>query len=193
VRDENTSTIRLLKCVSGGSFQLMTFRKLLSASPALSNLNSLPCALILDSCPGDHGLSSSLSSMAPSNPVLYLIASPIIAALYGLFALRTSLQGRPPVFQEMRNSLLEGDTLPYVSTSVSRVYIYSAKDRMVLAADIERHIAQAMRAGFQVQVEKFDVSPHVSHAKADGQKYWQTVRNVWDSARASIPRQAARL
>jgi hypothetical protein len=168
----------------------MTLQGVLAAFPTFSD-DAVPCGLVLDSCPGDHGLSSSLSSMTPSNPVLYLIAAPIIAAAYGLFVLRTIFEGRPPVFTEMRASLLKPNILPDITLNVPRIYIYSVNDRIVHSADVEEHIAQASQATYAHSVQKFTASSHVGHAVSVEERYWRAISEFWGHTRTGLEQGAS--
>ncbi|KAK1143398.1 hypothetical protein N8T08_006726 [Aspergillus melleus] len=56
-----------------------------------------------------------------------------------------------------------------------RCYIYSDADELVNWMDIEAHAAEAQSKGWVVRREKFDGSPHVSHMRADPQRYWEIV------------------
>jgi hypothetical protein len=121
--------------------------------------------------------------MAPANPVLWALAAPLIALAYGLFYLRNVLSGNPEAFSDMRGALLHPALLPpFASAQTPRVYIYSARDKMVNVKDVEAHIATAKGAGLAVVSERFDNSPHVAHARSDADRYWQAVRDVWTAA-----------
>ncbi|PLB45230.1 putative indole-diterpene biosynthesis protein PaxU [Aspergillus steynii IBT 23096] len=56
-----------------------------------------------------------------------------------------------------------------------RYYIYSDADELVNWMDIEAHAAEAESKGWTVRREKFDGSPHVSHMRADPERYWGVV------------------
>jgi hypothetical protein len=166
----------------------MTFRKALAKSPTLPASRgavNFPIALILDSTPGDHGMSSAIASMAPSNPVARLVAVPVVAALYSLFYFVNAARGNSPIYTEMRMALQQVELLPNVSDkdadakAAPRLYFYSPRDRMTLFADVERHIAEARHLGFDVDVEKYDDTSHVGHMRADPDRYWQAVSRVW--------------
>jgi hypothetical protein len=168
--------------IVGGVFQLVTLQKAIARSSSLLSQSRVPCALVLDSCPGDHGLQSAIASMAPGNPLLRIFVIPVIAVAYGLFFLLNVLRGRPQVFPEARRALLQPQILPFADTSVPRAYIYSMQDRMVNAKDVESHIAAARENSITVTTAPFLKSAHVTHARTDPDRYWQTVRGTWDAA-----------
>lgn len=61
-----------------------------------------------------------------------------------------------------------------------RVYMYSDVDPFVPRIVIERHADEAEKSGFSVRKEVFLGSPHVAHARTDGERYWKVVRKVLD-------------
>jgi len=175
---------------NGGGFQFMTLQKMLSRSTIENSFSGqIPAALVLDSTPGDNGMLSSISSMAPPNPILRLIAVPFICLLYALFFIKNAAGGNGPIFTELRTALHDGDILPHIGakrdnlTASPRLYIYSARDKMTPASHVEKHIAEARRLGLDVDVEKFDGTPHVGHMRADSERYWGAVSHIWSKAR----------
>lgn len=181
-QDGQLSTILIHSFSNAGGFQLVKLQSLLRRSWPPS-LPPARCALILDSGPGDRGLPSVLSSMAPKNTFLYFLSVPIFALLYGIFVLRTMCQGRPPLFTELRDALLVDELLPpLMRNPVPRLYIYSASDDVVKSRFIEEHIALAAASGVIVATERYTQSDHVAHARADASRYWDRVQNFWREA-----------
>lgn len=64
-----------------------------------------------------------------------------------------------------------------------RVYIYGPGDRITPAAGVARHADEAEARGFRVRREVFEGSGHVSHARADADRYWRVVSQTWEKAR----------
>ncbi|KAF4419991.1 Transmembrane protein 53-B [Fusarium austroafricanum] len=62
---------------------------------------------------------------------------------------------------------------------IRRTYIYSETDALVGYKDLEAQASQAERLGFNVRMEKFDRSAHVSHARKDDARYWSAVKSTW--------------
>jgi len=64
---------------------------------------------------------------------------------------------------------------------VGRAYLYSEEDDLVDWKDVERHAKQAEEKGFVVRREKFRGTPHVAHARLEGDRYWGVVREMWEA------------
>lgn len=171
----------------------MTLRKVLAKLPATPNGSSVkatPVALILDSVPGDDGLSSSISSMALANPILHLLSIAPIAFIYAIYSAVNSLGGHPPIFDELRSTLNAPILLPSVQDSrspaaVPRLYIYSDSDKIIAASKVVAHLEVAVSKGYDVTVEKFQNTAHVSHARSDPDRYWSAVNRLWVKAVAA--------
>lgn len=69
-----------------------------------------------------------------------------------------------------------------VMTDAERLYIYSKSDTIIKSEDVERNIASARAAGLKVSSELYENSPHVSHARIDGKRYWSAVIALWKRA-----------
>lgn len=117
-------------CMPGGGFQLMTLQKVFSKARS-SHYDRIGAdaatALILDSAPGDKGLSSSLALAKAAHPVLRIILWPIIIVLYAVFYITNWLGGHPPIFEELR-STLNSPTLLFLTHATPRLYLYSESD-----------------------------------------------------------------
>ncbi|EJD50433.1 hypothetical protein AURDEDRAFT_160336 [Auricularia subglabra TFB-10046 SS5] len=174
----------IVHCFSnGGGFQLMTLDRILSRTAWPSGVVPPKCGLVFDSCPGNHGLRSALSSMAPRNMLLSVLVAPIVALFYAMFALRTVITRRAPLFSELRSCLLSRDLPAHIATHPApRLYVYSATDKMVSVREVEAHIALARTAGLPVTVEKYADSPHVAHARTDSARYWDRMGLLWAEA-----------
>lgn len=174
---------------AGGALQLSSVRKVLERVPGHGQHQTLsaPTALVLDSCPAAHELSSAIQSWAPNNPILHRLAIPPIATIYAAFYVANSLAGHRPIFEDMRKTLNHPNLLPSVTSAddrsaTPRVYIYSDGDRVTAAGDVESHHAEAVTAGFDATLERFGGSPHVAHMRSDPERYWQAVSAVWRKA-----------
>lgn len=73
---------------------------------------------------------------------------------------------------------MHNDTKRHVE--LRRTYIYSEADGLVNYQDVESHANEAKSNGFDVRMEKFEGSAHVSHARKDEGKYWEVVRSTWE-------------
>jgi pimeloyl-ACP methyl ester carboxylesterase len=156
-----------------------------------------PTALILDSSPGASGLSEAVTSGAPTNILLRIITVPPIALLYAMFFTLNWFRGNPPISYELRTTLnsTSTDTLPASllppllpgitplnTRETPRLYIYSHTDKVTPYPRLEEHIADATQKGFDVHVEVFKNSAHVTHVREDPVKYWAAVRKLWEYA-----------
>ncbi|EIM84218.1 uncharacterized protein STEHIDRAFT_61492, partial [Stereum hirsutum FP-91666 SS1] len=177
-----------------GGFQFMTLRKLLSKLEAsrtgASSSIKAPTAMILDSVPGDKGLRSAIASSTPSNPLFRVLSIPPVVILYALFYVMNACGGNPAFYPDLRASLNSPVLLPSVtitadSKDIPRLYVYSHKDKMSLASDIARHVADAESKGFDVSVEIYGKTAHVSHARSDPDRYWGAIRDIWSKALAT--------
>jgi hypothetical protein len=60
------------------------------------------------------------------------------------------------------------------------VYLYSNADQLVDSKDIERHAQAFKTLGGSPSLVNFGKSAHVSHARADGERYWGAVKAAWE-------------
>jgi len=77
------------------------------------------------------------------------------------------LRPKPAGIDKMRLDLNDPTLLPQ---ETKRLYIYSKTDSIIRWQDVERHIEDARKAGIEVTVEKYEESPHVTHARMDGNR-----------------------
>ncbi|KAE9396383.1 hypothetical protein BT96DRAFT_977503 [Gymnopus androsaceus JB14] len=165
---------------NGGGFQFMTLRKLLFKLEASKAVflpsGEAPMALILDSAPGDNALRSAISSMTPASPVIRILSIPPVVVVYAVFYIMNAYAGNPPIYSDLRTSLNSPILLPSViqttsSYDIPRLYLYSDNDKLSLEEDISRHAADAISKGFNVSVEKFCNTVHVSHARSNPESH----------------------
>jgi hypothetical protein len=81
---------------------------------------------------------------------------------------QTLLQPKPFAIEKLRHDLNDGRLIP---RDIKRLYLYSASDKLIMPEDVESHIEDAKRSGYEVAVEKFKTSAHVAHAQLDGTRY----------------------
>ncbi|KAK6954921.1 hypothetical protein Daesc_002550 [Daldinia eschscholtzii] len=67
----------------------------------------------------------------------------------------------------------------------NRSYIYGKADVMVDWRHVEIHAKEAAVVGLDVRTELFEGSPHVSHMRSDGERYWRIVTETWERAIAA--------
>ncbi|KAH8093780.1 hypothetical protein BXZ70DRAFT_976280 [Cristinia sonorae] len=170
---------------NGGGFRLISLSELVRQMPQHPEAASPSNCLILDSVPGGAGLTPLLRAFtAPIKQRLVKLLAYIPLTLLWLFLVGTSvLTGKPGIITDLRDGLNNPNLLPWMTLKTPRVYIYSKEDLMVPSEEVERHIAVAKtRRGLSVTAELFHDSPHVAHARADPDRYWSIVRNIWTAA-----------
>ena len=169
--------------LSGGALQLVELSRMLQASGQTLGMPSTT-AIIYDSVPGKPELSSALSAfLAPvrSTLVRILMSIPLTIVYYVLVAIAFITRRRSP-FERMRSELNKGQVLPWTTEETPRLYIYSDTDKLVNHKHVAEHIANAKELGLNVRGEYFKGSPHVAHARADPDRYWDAIRKVWVEA-----------
>ncbi|KAF3067458.1 putative indole-diterpene biosynthesis protein [Daldinia childiae] len=137
-------------------------------------------AAVYDSCPGLFSFSPTYNVMIINFPkgLLRLIATPLVIAfvtcLWILHALRfiTGENFLSVNWRVLNNLDLVKQT--------NRSYIYGKADLMVDWRHVEMHARQAVAKGLEVRIEVFECSPHVSHMRSDGERYWRIVTETWE-------------
>lgn len=66
--------------------------------------------------------------------------------------------------------------------SARRLYLYSKDDQIILWSDIEEHIAESRRQGWQADAVTFEGSGHVRHMQVHPEKYWKNIQLAWIEA-----------
>lgn len=187
--------------------QLLVLSKLLARRPstAASSAGLEPVALVLDSVPDSNGLRCMVVvfTQAVRNPLTRLLAVPMLAFFYSLFALA---YGSPAVLVDLRRRLNSPRLVPLakrvedgsekssapeskertVHRDIPRLYIASKADTMTRFSQVEAHMDEAMRKGFDVRAEIFENTTHVSHAKQEPERYWSAVKGLWMEAGTKV-------
>lgn len=65
---------------------------------------------------------------------------------------------------------------------IPRLYLASPADKMTRFAQVQAHMEEAKRAGFDVRAEVFEDSGHVAHARVDPARYWAAINKLWRHA-----------
>jgi hypothetical protein len=178
----------------GGGFLYMTLRKMLlnNFAPLQKQEKNVKLALVLDSTPTKNGIESCITWLAPSNPVLWLITVPGIAVLYGAFHVINAAYGNPPVFTELRSSLNQKVLLPGLISEqedpkqVRRAYMFSPADEVTPVAYVREHIAEGYKKGYNIQLEEFQKTPHVTYARDHPERYWGAIERLWKKPAAKL-------
>ncbi|KAI1382742.1 uncharacterized protein F4822DRAFT_95497 [Hypoxylon trugodes] len=140
---------------------------------------------VYDSCPGLHSFRTSYNVFMVNfrKGILRLVAIPFVVA----FVTWIWVWYRPLKFIAgedilSKNSRLHNDLALIRQTN--RSYVYGKADAMVDWRHVEKHAEQAAAKGLAVRKELFEHSPHVSHMRTDGERYWNIVTETWEKSMA---------
>ncbi|KAI0156442.1 hypothetical protein GGR57DRAFT_82239 [Xylariaceae sp. FL1272] len=137
--------------------------------------------MILDSCPGQHKLATSYNALIASFPkgISRIVTAPfvifLILCLWLWYIPFNFIAGEDFLAKNSR-ALNDRNLLQ----QTNRCYIYGEADTMVDWRHVDNHANAAITKGFLVRKERFDKSPHVSHMRADRERYWQIVIDTWE-------------
>jgi Eukaryotic protein of unknown function (DUF829) len=171
----------------GGAFQMQELSRMLQSSgetPGTDPATDPAIAIIYDSVPGRWNLSSMLAAfLAPFRSTVsrMLIAIPL-TIIYSLITAFSFITRERSSMDQMREALNKARVLPWTNERTPRLYIYSDTDELVQQEAVEEHIAEAKALGLNVRGEYFKGSAHVSHVRADADRYWAAVKKVWAEA-----------
>ncbi|KAB8659319.1 hypothetical protein FH972_026208 [Carpinus fangiana] len=142
--------------------------------------------VVFDSCPGVATYRRSVAALTYSLPrqriLALLVGSIVVSTLTLLFGLgillrKLGLRDNNNSILRMRSDLMDYDLL---CTSTRLVYLYSHEDKMISGEDVENHMAEARRKGYNTTNERFHGSKHVAHAFTFPERYWTVVEGTWD-------------
>ncbi|KAH7247773.1 hypothetical protein B0J15DRAFT_563124 [Fusarium solani] len=154
-----------------------------TASPDDKDQGRLPLhATVLDSTPGRYEYRAIVSAVmfgVPRGRWLQRLVSLPLAHLLSSFMwvwIRV-LGGRDwvPIWGDGAND-------PSRTVETCRSYVYSRVDPLVPHFVVEAHVKDAQDKGYSVlhQVD-FGDSAHVTHARADPERYWKIVKETWEA------------
>jgi len=172
----------------GGATVLSTVHRMIT-SRRLALLRTAVSAFVLDSNPGRGTFDDSRRAFASSiqNPIVYYCVYLFLITFYCAAWLRGGLvDGIPRSFMEMREDLNADKLLGWMNKKTPRLYLYSQKDDFISVDAVEEHAQQAEACGFGVRLEKFSDSKHVSHARVYPERYWGSIKNLWQRAVAEV-------
>ncbi|QRV76856.1 hypothetical protein RhiJN_19701 [Ceratobasidium sp. AG-Ba] len=192
--DPPESSGLLVHAISNGGAMTQTYLAhcLSDNRPAPSpKASALPAqALIYDSVPSEATLSTFLNFFTTGipSPALRTIAKPLLLPAYaGMLAYKHTIDRRPDMFTTLRAEMSDERLMPQ---RAPQLYIYGDIDLLTPAGSVEKYIAskkevldrEGVEADQIVTVEKYEASPHVSHAKRDPKRYWAAVIEVWETS-----------
>ena len=138
-------------------------------------------ALIIDSAPGINtyrGITDGFIAGLPSTPVLKQFLSLVVYGLVGSITVKETVTGEDHFIQRSRKDL---NNEKLFRSERGRVYIYSQGDNIVGWRDVESHGEDAKGKGLgEVRMVLWENSGHVGHMSADGKRYWDVVRKLWE-------------
>lgn len=68
----------------------------------------------------------------------------------------------------------------YLAREVRRGYLYGSDDDKIPESDIEKEAALAVKAGFDVRMERFEGARHCAIPVTHAARYWCVMREIWD-------------
>ncbi|KAI0692906.1 hypothetical protein BC835DRAFT_1103150 [Cytidiella melzeri] len=191
----------LLHVISnGGALQLMTLSKRLAHTNRKFD-SPFPLALVLDSAPDNRSMQAFVTAIVATiqNPALKLLAKPFFTLVYCAFHVNYGY--RDGFLAELGKHLNSHNLIPFRRSDqtdaaerskdaaawqwlVSRVYMCSDTDEITPLESVLAHGEDAKRLGYDVRMEVFRNSQHVSHARAEPERYWTAVQRLWDDTRS---------
>lgn len=109
------------------------------------------------------------------SPLQRVLAAPLLYFLTALWSVLISLGILPNSLDDWGRAHKDhaGNR-----AEVRRAYIYSRADALIDYRSVENHAADAGAKGFDVSLEEYNGSAHVSHLRKDEARYWDIVRRV---------------
>ncbi|KZV72630.1 hypothetical protein PENSPDRAFT_628472 [Peniophora sp. CONT] len=168
---------------NGGAYVLTVLSTLLTQYRAPQTSGPISSALVLDSTPGKANLSRTMTAFTAQmrSPLLRYPANVVLCLGYILLLAYHRISRSESLVDHFRRTLLSTQFLPWGSKHTPRLYIYSHDDALVGFDDVEEHIAEARRAGYEVETEFYTRSAHVAHMRTDPKRYWTAIESLWGS------------
>jgi len=153
------------------------------ASKRLVARRQVVSALVLDSLPGRASFEDSKRAFGATfkNPIVNFFISALTLALFAIGWIRGHLvDGVPLFFVNMKEDLNNENLVGWMGKKTPRLYLYSEKDELIAPEAVRQHAGKAAAKGFNVKLEKFSESKHVSHARTYPERYWGEIKTVWE-------------
>lgn len=178
IPDDNNSSL------IGGALNLQTLGDLLRIKGATAYHTTSTSTLILDSAPAHTDVRRGIKAFTAQIKFwpfkIPFIIGIVVASIF--VSVRRKLFGTKDIMGRMRDALQVSGILPWLTKDTPRLYIYSTKDELIPPEQIEEHAEEARDLGFNVRLEKYTNSAHVSHARTEPARYWASVKDFWDNA-----------
>ncbi|KAJ5749915.1 hypothetical protein N7533_006943 [Penicillium manginii] len=138
-------------------------------------------AMVVDSAPGTAKLSSAVRAFSFALPrmwILRLFGKGLLYIFLVTMKLIQSITRSPDVISCARKTINDLSLVQAVNKKgvPVRCYMYSETDDLVDYRDVEMHASESEAAGWLVQCERFQGSPHVGHMRAAPDRYWGIVK-----------------
>ncbi|OSD01295.1 hypothetical protein PYCCODRAFT_1426021 [Trametes coccinea BRFM310] len=142
------------------------------------------CAIVFDSAPAPVTFSMMIRAFTAAirSVVTKYLVMAILSVVYLCTGVVQILFRRPKAMERELAALNDPALLPWTSKQTPRLYLYSSGDLIVPAHEVEQHMNQARLIGFPVQSAHFGQSAHVTHARNDPEKYWNSIKSFWEEA-----------
>ncbi|QRW05754.1 hypothetical protein RhiLY_04753 [Ceratobasidium sp. AG-Ba] len=188
-----TSGLLVHTISTGGAMsQMCIARCLADTRPAPSpKASSLPAqALVYDSVPSSisFAIVSKFFKTGLTSPVFHTISKPLMVQAYATAQLhKHTIDTQGDVFAIARSEMSNSSLVPQ---DIAQAYIYGSMDLLAPPEGIERYVAdkkerlrkEGVNGDRVIRAERFEGSPHVSHAKTDPKRYWKVVMETWESS-----------
>lgn len=162
---------------NGGSGSMANLYEQFAATAAPDQEKRLPPHVsVFDSSPGVFSVPRAVAFANVSfSPLQRVLAAPLLYFLAALWSGLISLGIMPDSLDDWGKA---HNNHAANSAEVRRAYIYSRADTLIDYKSVESHAADARAKGFDVLLEEYDGSAHVSHLRKDEARYWDIVRRV---------------
>ena len=138
---------------------------------------------VLDSTPGSTGLRPNLApwSRALSLGMARYLPWPFAVTQGFAAAFLVAMHGLALLTRTKPAAVFAMETIadPETTVAARRLYIYSKEDDLIRWQDVEDHAAKAKQQGVSLDMELFEGTGHVSHMRADPQRYWGAIEENW--------------
>jgi hypothetical protein len=135
--------------------------------------------VIFDCCPGDDSFEKVYGAAKLSMGADILSQIFTKTMLYPSISVINKLQNNGVLrsVRDLRGLLNDPSTF---GKQARRLYIYTKEDTMVGWTDVQRHIGEARRRGYNVDQVLFEHGTHCGLTMEDSTRYWSAVQNFWN-------------
>jgi hypothetical protein len=147
-------------------------------------------SMIIDSAPGTASTSAAMKAFSYALPKLWILRLLGKSVLWITLILIKAYQRitRTPDAVSLARKAINDATLVQAANAkgvLTRCYIYSDGDDLVDWRDVEKHASESEASGWVVRREKFEGTQHVSHMRAQPERYWSIVKEYLGPAEAA--------